>query len=212
MLDSLHRCDAAGDRRRSHGAHRHRAVRGDRASCSRNSLPAAARWRDRSSVRAAVTRLGRLCGRRRKAEALGDRGFGGVQQHGDQRRQVEAASARTCRGSAPWRVRLPPHTLRMTTAGRMACSARQLVASSEGSHKKRNTAGNSLATCAAERSASYSGGGASTSRPRRAVSRPRAVAVRCSLNSAALQRSRRSRPAFRTACTSPAQGLSGWSS
>ena len=23
--------------------------------------------------------------------------------------------------SAPWRVRLPPHTLRMTTAGRMAC-------------------------------------------------------------------------------------------
>ena len=60
--------------------------------------------------------------------------------------------------SAPWRVRLPPHTLRMTTAGRMACSARQLVASSEGSHKKRNTAGNSVARCAAKRSASSSGG------------------------------------------------------
>ena len=28
--------------------------------------------------------------------------------------------------SAPLRVRLPPHTLRMTTAGRMACSARQV--------------------------------------------------------------------------------------
>ena len=30
--------------------------------------------------------------------------------------------ASTCWVSAPWRVRLPPHTLRMTTAGRMACS------------------------------------------------------------------------------------------
>ena len=124
-------------------------------------------------------------------------------------RAVRTTLARTCWVSAPWRVRLPPHTLRMTTASRMACSARQLVASSEGSHKKRNTAGNSVARCAAKRSASSSGGGASTSRASRAVSRPRAVAIPCSLSAPALQRSRRSRPARRTACTSPAQGLSG---
>ena len=34
--------------------------------------------------------------------------------------------------SAPRQVRLPPHTLRLTTAGRMACSARQFVASMPG--------------------------------------------------------------------------------
>ena len=88
-------------------------------------------------------------------------------------RAVRTTLASTCWVSAPWRVRFPPHTLRITTAGRMACSARQLVASSEGSHRKRNTAGNSVARCAAKRLASASGGGASTSRPRRAMSRPR---------------------------------------
>lgn len=31
--------------------------------------------------------------------------------------------------AAPCRVRLPPQTVRLTTAGRIACSARQLVAS-----------------------------------------------------------------------------------
>ena len=30
--------------------------------------------------------------------------------------------------SAPWRVLLPPQFLRLTTIGRMACSARQFVA------------------------------------------------------------------------------------
>ena len=49
----------------------------------------------------------------------------------------------------------------------MACSARQLVASIDGSHKKRNTAGNSLAKCLAKRSASANGGGVSISRPSR---------------------------------------------
>src|SRR5713226_223312 len=34
---------------------------------------------------------------------------------------------------APRAERLPPHTLRITTAGRIACSARQLVASTVGS-------------------------------------------------------------------------------
>ena len=59
-------------------------------------------------------------------------------------RQVEAAlTVRYARRSrAPVGCRracgcgLPPHTLRMTTAGRMACSARQLVASIEGSRRK----------------------------------------------------------------------------
>ena len=40
-------------------------------------------------------------------------------------RAVRTTLVRTCWVSAPLRVRLPPHTLRMTTAGRMACSARQ---------------------------------------------------------------------------------------
>ena len=42
---------------------------------------------------------------------------------------VRNTVARTCCVCAPSRVRLPPETLRFTTAGRSACSARQLVAS-----------------------------------------------------------------------------------
>ena len=53
--------------------------------------------------------------------------------------------------SVPLRVRLPPHTLRVTTVGRMVCSVRQLVASIDGSHRRRNTAGSSLARCLAKR-------------------------------------------------------------
>ena len=60
-------------------------------------------------------------------------------------------------------------TLRMTTAGRIACSARQLVASIDGSRRKRNTAGNSLAKCLAKRLASSNGGGASIRRPSRGL-------------------------------------------
>ena len=89
------------------------------------------------------------------------------------------------------RVRLPPHTLRMTTAGRMACSARQLVASIDGSRRKRNTAGNSLARCLAKRLASFNGGGASIiSRPSRASSRPRSESRPCRVSSPFRQRSR----------------------
>ena len=91
-------------------------------------------------------------------------------------RAVRTTLARTCWVSAPLRVRLPPQTLRVTTAGRMACSARQLVASTDGSHRKVKMAGNSMARCAAKRSASSSGGGLSISRLSRASSRPRAVA------------------------------------
>ena len=91
-------------------------------------------------------------------------------------RAVRTTLARTCWVSAPLRVRLPPHTLRVTTAGRMACSARQLVASTDGSHRKVKMAGNSMARWAAKRSVSSSGGGLSISRLSRASSRPRAVA------------------------------------
>ena len=48
-------------------------------------------------------------------------------------------------------VRLPPQTLRVTTAGRKACSARQLVASIAGSSRNVKTAGYSIARCAAKR-------------------------------------------------------------
>jgi hypothetical protein len=41
---------------------------------------------------------------------------------------VRSTLARTCQVLAPFQVALPPHCLRQTTAGRMACSARQLVA------------------------------------------------------------------------------------
>ena len=39
---------------------------------------------------------------------------------------------------APDAVRLPPHTLRLTTAGRIACSAAQLVAGNSGFVKNVN--------------------------------------------------------------------------
>ena len=45
--------------------------------------------------------VGRLCGRRRKAEELGDGGFRCAQQRGDQRRQVEVALAG---GGAPGKL------------------------------------------------------------------------------------------------------------
>ena len=89
-------------------------------------------------------------GRRRALEQVGDGGSGGPQHRGEDRRQVEApltgrahdAGQHLLGVGAVAGARLPPHTLRVTTAGRMACSARQLVASTDGSHKNRNTAGN----------------------------------------------------------------------
>ena len=58
------------------------------------TLPvAAARRGDRSRFEVVVRTLPALRGRRRKAEELGDNGFGGAQHRGDQRRQVEAALA-----------------------------------------------------------------------------------------------------------------------
>ena len=71
---------------------------------------------------------------------------------------------------------------------------RKLVASIDGSHKKRNTTGNSLAKCLAKRSASANGGGVSISRPSRAASRPRADARPCSLISPACRAGPQARP------------------
>ena len=56
----------------------------------------------------------------------------------------------------------------------MACSARQLVASTSGAHKKASTAGNSRSRCRAKRWAAGKAGAVSMSRPRRASKRPRA--------------------------------------
>ena len=44
---------------------------------------------------------------------------------------------------APLAVRFPPQTLRVTTIGRMACSARQLVASNPGQYRNVKTASRS---------------------------------------------------------------------
>ena len=49
---------------------------------------------------------------------------------------VRSTLVRTCWVAAPRAERLPPQTLRLTTAGRRACSARQLVASTVGSKRK----------------------------------------------------------------------------
>ena len=64
---------------------------------------------------------------------------------------VRMTEASVCCVAAPRHERLPPHTLRVTTAGRMACSARQLVASMAGLRRKLNSAVHSLVRCAAKR-------------------------------------------------------------
>ena len=159
---------------------------GDRAQCGRRLCPLRRRAAgNRSRVEAVIRTVPAYAGGGGRPRSSGTTGSGARNSAAisggrsrPRRRAVRTMLASTCWVSAPWRVRLPPHTLRMTTAGRMACSARQLVASSDGSHRKRNTAGNSLARCAAKRSASSSRGGASTSRPRRAVSRPRPLPSR----------------------------------
>ena len=80
-------------------------------------------------------------------------------------RAVRMTLARTCWVCAPRVVRLPPQILRLTTAGRMACSARQLVASTSGAHKKAKTAANSRSRWAAKRWAAGRAGAVSRSRP-----------------------------------------------
>jgi hypothetical protein len=51
----------------------------------------------------------------------------------------------------PIDVRLPPQIFRLTRAGRIACSARQLVARDRGTCKKLKSAGHSRSRCAANR-------------------------------------------------------------
>ena len=71
----------------------------------------------------------------------------------------------------------------------------------------------SVAKCPAKRLASSNrGGGVDLATEPLASSRPRADARLCGLSAPAWQRPRKSRPAWRTACTFAAQGLRGWSS
>ena len=84
--------------RKRTGAHRRRPcrrVRGATEHSAEGTLPgAAARRGGPVALRSRCPEeVARLCGRRRKAEQLGDGGFRGTQQRGDQRRQVEAALA-----------------------------------------------------------------------------------------------------------------------
>ena len=65
---------------------------GDRAQCSWD-VPRCGALRGSVALRSRCSEVARLRGRRRKAEELGDDGFGGAQQRGDQRRQVEVALA-----------------------------------------------------------------------------------------------------------------------
>ncbi len=65
---------------------------------------------------------------------------------------------------APAHVRFPPHTLRVTTAGRMACLARQLLASMRGLSGNVKIPGNSTLKCAANRRLSAKGAGVSIRR------------------------------------------------
>ena len=75
-----------------------------------------------------------ICGRW-AAEGRRDDGRGGSEQGEENVVRVEVAldrwcgiaEASVCWAAAPCQERLPPQTLRVTTAGRMACSARQLV-------------------------------------------------------------------------------------
>ena len=116
----------------------------------------------------AVAEVRALQGRRGRGHATSQRTATGTSR--PRWRAVRTTLDSTCWVSAPRRVRLPPHTLRMTTAGRIACSARQLVASIDGSRRKRNTSREFVGTkCLAKRSWRLpTAVGASISRPSRA--------------------------------------------
>ena len=97
--------------------------------------------------------------------------------------------ASICRVSAPRRERLPPETLRLTTAGRSDCSARQLVASTLGSNRKPKTAGSSIARCAAKRCIVGNEPGAMMRSANRLKRWPRAIVAPCAEMSPAFRRS-----------------------
>ena len=134
----------------------------------------------------------------------------GFEKDPDPDRISSTTLARICWVRAPRGVRFPPQILRLTTAGRMACSARQLVASTSGAHKKAH-GGHSRSRWAAKRWAAGRAGAASMSRLRRASRRPWATARPCSVIACASRRSRSARASVRTVCTRAAQGLRGWS-
>ena len=97
-LHRCHRCDAAvGDRRQAHpertGVGPVGESGGDRAQCRGDAPRCGGAPRGPVALRSRCSEVARLRGRRRKAEELGDDGFGGAQHRSDQRRQVEVALA-----------------------------------------------------------------------------------------------------------------------
>ena len=93
----LHRCDAAvGDWTQAHRSAPASALSASPVATERSAvgtLPACGAPRGPVALRSRCPDVACLCGRRRKAEELGDNGFGGAQHRGDQRRQVEFALA-----------------------------------------------------------------------------------------------------------------------
>ena len=89
--------------------------------------------------------------------------------------------------AAPRQVRLAPHTSRFTTAGRMACSLRQLVASTSGLSRKVKRASASAVRCLTSRRLAWWGWATPASSSIRSV-RSRSTAqrlqtIRCELQS-----------------------------
>src|SRR6266540_804580 len=84
---------------------------------------------------------------------------------------------------APATVRFPPQTLRFTTAGRMACSAGQLVASTFLRSTKRKSASQLRRRCAARRRLEPLLKFGSSRASRRLRRKPRATRAPCRLTS-----------------------------
>ena len=82
---------------------------------------------------------------------------------------------------APVAVRFPPQTFRVTTIGRMACSARQLVASNPGQYRNVNIAFRSRTRWLRKRRLAGERVCLSSTRSSRASSCPRATASPCGL-------------------------------
>jgi len=137
---------------------------------------------------------------------LGDDRRGRAEQLDEQRDGVAALLARALEHAredflawAPRRVRLPPQTLRVTTAGRIACSARGFVAGTSGWRRKVNTASSSCSRsrCLMSLAFSASLGCQARRRSRRARSRPTATRRPCSESSSSSRRARSANAASR---------------
>src|SRR5438093_5568129 len=104
---------------------------------------------------------------------------------------------------------IAPETFRFTTAGRSACSARQLVASIVGSYKKLKSAGHSRSRCVANRRTAGTMVGWSRTVAKRACSWPRATATPWAEIVPAACRSLRWSACCNTVCTRYGRGARG---